>query len=271
MFDSCEMVLIDLDGSLWSGSHLYDGAIELLEALIQSGRMVLVLSNNSVVRGHTVKDTFVQKGLSAEINVLTVVDVAGSYIRERLGCSRIRVFGSSHLADVCESEGHQIVEHSSSRKADVVLLGLSTLFNYAWIQQIAACVARGEHLIVTNPDRYHPGLEGQRIPETGSLLASVLMIQDAPYDVIGKPSPYLFQKALQCGHVVPDNPSTVVMVGDNVETDIQGAHNAGTRSIWLSHGRAYPEKSIVRPTLIVKNVRDLCSAVESGMAFAARP
>lgn len=48
---------------------------------------------------------------------------------------------------------------------------------------------------------------------------------------IGKPHPSIFEHALQLtGH----NPKDVLMVGDNLKTDIQGANQTGIPSVWLN-------------------------------------
>ena len=50
---------------------------------------------------------------------------------------------------------------------------------------------------------------------------------------IGKPNPYVFELALHGMHL---DKSDVLMVGDRVSTDVQGANNFGLRSVLIKTG-----------------------------------
>lgn len=54
----------------------------------------------------------------------------------------------------------------------------------------------------------------------------------AGYDVAAKPSPEPFHTALDAVGV---NPGRAVKIGNSLENDVRGAHNAGLRSVWLDH------------------------------------
>ena len=65
-----------------------------------------------------------------------------------------------------------------------------------------------------------------------------------------KPDPSIFSSVLDHFKVPPEQ---AVMVGDDYEADVQGAHNTGMQSIWITR-RAFssaPENAAYKPTAVV--------------------
>ena len=75
--------------------------------------------------------------------------------------------------------------------------------------------------------------------------------------MIGKPSPRMFRLALQLAH---EKPSNAVMIGDQIETDLLGAHRAGVHTILVLTGvenRRTIHLSKTKPDLVIQNVDEL--------------
>lgn len=70
----------------------------------------------------------------------------------------------------------------------------------------------------------------------------------------GKPDPAIFVYALE---KIGLSKNEVVMVGDNLMTDILGANGIGIQSVWLNRRKAKGEK--VKPTYEIKNLNELFS------------
>lgn len=51
------------------------------------------------------------------------------------------------------------------------------------------------------------------------------------------------------------NPEEIIVIGDNLGSDILGAHNAGLPSCWISHGKE--NKTSLKPDIVVDNVLEL--------------
>ncbi|WP_290483969.1 HAD hydrolase-like protein, partial [Hyphomonas sp. UBA2515] len=71
-------------------------------------------------------------------------------------------------------------------------------------------------------------------PETGALLAAIracVKLDETKIDVVGKPSPHLFQMGCQALDLSPDQ---VVMLGDNPATDLAGANALGIKAVLTS-------------------------------------
>jgi hypothetical protein len=128
--------------------------------------------------------------------------------------------------------------------------------------------------VATNTDATMPSSRGP-VPGNGSMVAalSTALGGRRPDVVIGKPEPALFQVAAQnrrdavdpgrpAGSGLPATPVKVLVVGDRLDTDIEGAVRAGMDSLLVLTGvstaadvlRATPDE---RPTHIAADLRGL--------------
>lgn len=73
----------------------------------------------------------------------------------------------------------------------------------------------------------------------------------------GKPDPSIFEHALQLMGVAKEE---VIMVGDNVMTDILGASRAGIKSVWLN--REGKERGEVQPDFEISGLDELFGVIE---------
>ncbi len=256
--DDYAAYLFDLDGTLWTGSELYDGAFDLMQCLAEAGKRSVIVSNNSVLTGDRARAVLAERGLAGEPLAVTVVDVAGEYVGRLLGADagRVRVAGAPLLAERCRAAGLETVDLGEPEQADVVLLGLHDSFAYQSLERLAACVEKGERLVVTNEDPWHPGPNGARVPETGALLAGVRAVYPCDYLTVGKPEPLLFDRALELAGVAA---SEALMVGDSLYTDVAGARRAGIDSVWISFGRSLPQRACGSPSAVYESLSELAA------------
>ncbi|ETI69119.1 HAD family hydrolase [Neobacillus vireti] len=73
----------------------------------------------------------------------------------------------------------------------------------------------------------------------------------------GKPDPAIFQYALSLMNLENNE---VIMVGDNLMTDILGANRAGIKSVWVNRGQK--ERNEVIPAYEIQHLEELFSLLE---------
>src|SRR5207247_4524406 len=76
--------------------------------------------------------------------------------------------------------------------------------------------------------------------------------------VIGKPSPLMFQIALQKANC---DKRDAVMIGDQLETDIVGARNAGVDSVLVLTGVDKGVGGRIKPSSTLRNIDDLADYI----------
>ncbi|GAB7388467.1 HAD-IIA family hydrolase [Bacillaceae bacterium] len=247
--------IFDLDGCIYSGSRVYPRAAELLHMLQAYGKKITFVSNNSTDRAEKIRLKLLAMGLPVkDIPILVATELAGSYLRERYGNLTVAVVGSRDLNDALEEAGHATVPLDSTDPIDALVVGRDIEFTY---QKFAWCIrqlARGAKLVATNLDMYHPGEDGSLVPETGALVAAIRSIIKTEVEVVGKPAPYPFARALALNGLTP---SECIMIGDNIFTDIQGGLNAGMFTVWISHNALISEDTGVFPHKVVSGIKEL--------------
>jgi 4-nitrophenyl phosphatase len=254
----------DLDGCVYFSNKLASGSKELLQQIRSEQKKVCFITNNS--RQTALEVSLKLEGLGLEVRpeeIITATECVGKYIKERYGLVRAKVAGSLSLQRSMTEFGHTVEPFINKSQADVIVIGRDTEFDYEKLRQIVFEADQGVRIISANPDLYHPGSLGEKVPETGSIVTSVEAIIGQKVEYVGKPAPFLFQYGMEvCGI----EPHESVMVGDNLRTDIKGGAHSGMTTVWIT-GRSVQEKQDaieLKPDYIVENMEDLLLLYNQG-------
>jgi HAD superfamily hydrolase (TIGR01450 family) len=247
--------LFDLDGCIYSGSQLYPGALELLRLLHETDKKIMFVSNNSTDRAATIRAKLLDMKAPAENStILVATELVGTYLNERYGTLTVAVVGSADLIAALEESGHLVVPLEGTEPVDAVIVGRDTEFTYQKLEHCGRHLSQGAKLIAANLDLYHPGVHGELVPETGSLVAAIQSIAKTEVEVVGKPTAYPFNRALSLHGLLP---SECVMIGDNLFTDIQGGLDVGMHTVWISHAAPLSGETGIAPHKTVKQIAEL--------------
>jgi ribonucleotide monophosphatase NagD (HAD superfamily) len=131
------------------------------------------------------------------------------------------------------------------------------------LAEAALAVRAGALWIATNTDRTLPSPRGP-LPGNGSLVAVLRTALDRePDEVIGKPEPVLFVEAVK-----RDAATRPIVIGDRLDTDIEGAIRAGIDSMLVLTGVSQARDLIAapphqRPTYVAADLAGLFDDVET--------
>ena len=120
------------------------------------------------------------------------------------------------------------------RAYDAVIVGLDPSVDYARLSIAMAAVAGGARLIATNADARYPTPSGF-LPGAGAIVAALATATGVTPEIVGKPAPAMFVAILEAAGMAP---SECVVVGDNPDADVAGAHRAGCSAILVLTGVA---------------------------------
>lgn len=219
--------VVDWDGCCAIDNVLVPEAAEFLRA-VQS--RLVILSNNST---HTAEDIHAILRLSGINLAPGRVLLAGVWaIRQAAarGWKRAMILGSPAMKALARRSGLEVVRE----EAQVVILMRDTRLTYAALERAANCLAGGASIILANPDGSHRGANARIRPETGALFAALgaaVDLSETPVEIIGKPSALLFQEACRA---LGTPPARTIMLGDNPETDIEGARRLGMPALLVT-------------------------------------
>lgn len=255
---SLRALLVDLDGVLWVGNRTLPGVAHFFELLRTLGLRYLLVSNNATRRSeYTVArlrgmDIFVEPE-----HVLTAADAAPRWLRaNRPDLRRVYIVGETALFDALREAGYEIVDHD----AEAVVVGLDRQLTYQRLEDATLQIRAGAEFIATNADKTLPTERGLT-PGSGSIVAAVVAATDVQPVVIGKPARPLFDLALS---ITGTAPGETAMLGDRLDTDIDGAAAAGLQTILILTGvstRAQAERNKVKPDYIFADLDALSDAL----------
>jgi HAD superfamily hydrolase (TIGR01450 family) len=228
-------LLLDLDGCVWLGDELTEGAADALSALREAGKGIAFLTND--VR-HSPEE-FVRKlwrlGAMASVNEVVTAGSAVQYLlAERHDSGAAFVIGSRALVDHVAHAGMRIVNNTPfATRADLVVVGGHDAFDYRELRTATQAVLRGAELIGATRDAVLPMPDGPW-PGTGAVLAAVEAAAGRQADrTVGKPEAPMYETALD-----RLGPGRVLAVGDRLEIDVAGAARAGLDAALVLTGGA---------------------------------
>ncbi|WP_292989712.1 HAD-IIA family hydrolase [Mycobacterium sp.] len=254
-----DCLLLDLDGTVFRGHELTEGAIEALDEA--SGR-ALYVTNNASRSAEEVAHHLTDLGLRAVAeDVVTSAQSAAHLLAGQLSPqSRVLVIGTESLAAEITAAGLTPVR-SYDENPDAVVQGHSPDTCWAMLAEAALAIRAGALWVAANVDATLPTERGL-LPGNGSMVAALRAATDAEPQVAGKPAPTLLRDALARGDF-----RTPLVVGDRLNTDIAGAGAAELPSLMVLTGVNSARDAVFagaeeRPTFIGHDLRSLHQEAE---------
>ena len=252
-----DVALLDLDGVVNVGDAAVPAAPRALAAARESGMTLAFVTNNASRRPERVAERLHGFGVpAAPREVVTSAQAGARLLREHLAeGSRVYVCGAEALTHEVLLRGLDVVDNADDRPHGVVQ-GYSPDLAYPQFVEAALAIQNGALWVATNTDRTIPSPRGL-LPGNGSLVAMVAHATGADPLVAGKPHPALHLESMErTGARRP------LIVGDRLDTDIEGAVNAGCDSLLVLTGTTTPAALIHaspqhRPTYIDEDVAGL--------------
>ncbi|OBF19497.1 HAD family hydrolase [Mycobacterium kubicae] len=249
-----DCLLVDLDGTVFRGHQPTDGAVESLDAV--NGRTLFV-TNNASRSADEVAEHLRELGFTATgDDVVTSAQSAAHLLAGQLPAgSKVLIVGTDALANEVAAAGLCPV-HDYDDDPVAVVQGLSKTVAWPELAEAALAIQAGAVWVAANVDPTLPTERGL-LPGNGSLVAALRTATGAQPQVAGKPGPQLMKDAVGRGDF--RNP---LVVGDRLDTDIEGANAAGLPSLMVLTGvnsarDAVYAEPVHRPTYIGHDLRSL--------------
>jgi glycerol-1-phosphatase len=232
LVDAYDLVIFDLDGVVYLGDQPVQGAPEALAKLRERGVPVAYATNNASRRAADVAALLASLGVPARPDeVTTSAQASASVLADRLPSgSPVLVVGAPALAAEIAELGLRPVDTAGDKPVAVVQ-GYGPKVGWEQLAEASVAIRGGASWVATNTDRTLPSPRGP-LPGNGSLIAALATALDRGPDlVVGKPEPTLFRQiARGRGAHRP------LVVGDRIDTDIEGANRAGMDSMLVLTG-----------------------------------
>lgn len=258
--------LLDAYGVLINSGGALPGAVALLTELNRRGTPHLLVSNDASRAPDTYVKRFAGFGLPLTADqVVTSGSLIPGYFRAHgLAGARTCVLGTADsyayvvegggipvpLAHGMEIDALAVCDNAGTPFVEGIEIGCSAVVR-------AVEAGRRPALILPNPDLVYPKAHGELGFTSGAM---ALLIEtalnrrfptaDLRFVHLGKPEPHLFAEARRRLGV-----QRLVMIGDQLETDIAGARAAGLDSALLAGVSRWDPSAAIAPTYLLATIQ----------------
>ena len=259
---NCELFLFDMDGTLYLGDNVYDGAIDLMNDLPKLGKQYIYLTNNSSRAGTDYITRLRRLGFPCQAeNVFTSGMATGMYLNQNYPGASVYLAGTRAFYRELQSYGIRLVNddagHTEVDTVDVVVQGFDTELVYEKLDRACHFLRRGSKFIAANPDWVCPMPAGEVLPDCGSICALLTASSGVKPEYIGKPNRNMIDVISKMTGIPNEK---ICAVGDRLYTDIAVAQNAGSVSVLVLSGetdQAMVDAAERKPDYVLPSVKEL--------------
>lgn len=253
-------VVLDLDGTLYRGTHLFAATRPFLELLGRLDVGHTFLTNNTSRSKADYVRKLRQLGIAADLGrVATPTDATIAYLRVRH--PEVRTLGVLGTGSLCgEFEGAGFAVGWDAPEA--VVVGFDMTLTFDTLCRAAYWISRGLPFLATHPDLTCPTDEPTVLVDCGAICACLTAATGRRPIVLGKPDPALLLE-ICARHAL--EPLELMMVGDRIMTDMAMAQRAGVPAVLVLSGEATAADAAAMatpPALVVADVGELGAHLE---------
>jgi HAD superfamily hydrolase (TIGR01458 family) len=244
-------ILADIDGTLYFKGSPISGTVKAVEELRKKGIKLLFFTNTDSKSPRTVLNTLNEYGFSIkEREIFTPIIALKEFLAE---CPDKKIYLVT--TEEVKEEFQKFRHIKSSEVPDFVIIGdfhdnwdvnrLNVAFKYV--------IKHKAKLLGTQGNKYYLDRNGEPVIDTGSFVWMIANAANVTPKIFGKPSKEYFLQALKKLGLLAKN---TVVIGDDIESDIEGALNANIRGILVKTGKGQffnPLESDIHPNMVINS------------------
>ncbi len=247
--------LFDLDGTLYTDAGAIPGAVEALRELKRRGVPFRYVTNTTRRSRRRLAERLTGYGFEAVPEEIVSAPQACVTLLGERGIRRVAAFVAETTL-----EDFATFDLAADRPEAVVVGDLGDEWDFAKLNRAFLHLMDGAELIALQRDRYWLRSDGLAL-DAGPFIAALEYATGKTAVVCGKPSASFYRAALATlGRGALDRPGDVVMVGDDLWGDVEGAQRAGLVAWMVRTGKFREDvlaSSGIRPDRIVSSVAEI--------------
>jgi len=228
--DRHDVLLADLDGTLYRGPVAVPGAVEAVATARERGVATMYVTNNASRRPVDVAAHLTELGFPAtEREVVASSQAAAAMLAAQLPAgAAVLVVGTEALVEEVTRAGLSVT--ADPALAAAVVQGHSPDTGWRVLAEATVALRAGAVWVACNVDPTLPTERGP-LPGNGAMVAALRTASAREPQVAGKPAPALLHEA--AGRAGATSP---LMVGDRLDTDVEGGRAAGMTTLLVLTG-----------------------------------
>lgn len=228
MFENAKAVLFDLDGTIYYGDQIIEGANDTIKRCRDLGKQIFFLSNNSGKTREQLFERLTGMGVDCTLDEIFSSGYASALFAKRQGYENIYLCGAESLTEEFAKFGLHSVDVDSAR---ILFIGYDPQFTYEKLTAGVQVALHADKIIACNKERVYHGPGAKLIPGCGGMVAPIEWCANREVDyLVGKPN--TFMPELVCAeHGLGKD--EVMVIGDTYGTDIKMANDFGCPSVLI--------------------------------------
>lgn len=252
-----QAILFDLDGVLYISDRTIDSAAQTVTELSQFGYRIAGVTNTTTQSKRAIGEKLQSMSIAIpETTIYTPAALAGRIIGNKSAVLFIRDALREDFEGLKEDAEHP----------DFVVMGDIGGEGYPpeTLRTIFELVMNGAEVLALHKNRFWQKPDGLHL-DLGVFIAAIEYATGKEATILGKPSTDFFHGICKALDVLPEQ---TLMVGDDIESDIGGAHQAGLKTVLVQTGKYRAEfvKQIakqkgIKADMIIPSIADLPDAL----------
>ena len=250
-------ILIDLDGVIYQGGAAIPGAAAAIGWLQERKIPFLFLTNTTQAPRSAIVENLGRFGIKVrQDEIFTPPAAAASWLRTRVGDSGVALFVRPIVRH--EFGGLRLLADGAETGAACVVVGdLGKGWSFETLNRAFRLLysAPESMLVALGMTRYYQGSDGV-VLDVAPIVAALENATGKSAIVLGKPAAGFFHSAAELLRLAP---SELLMIGDDIRTDVGGAHASGLLGAIVKTGK-FRESDLagdVVPDFVMKSIADI--------------
>jgi HAD superfamily hydrolase (TIGR01458 family) len=250
-------ILSDIDGTLYFKGKSIPGAIETIDRLHEKGIKLLFFTNTDSKTPRSIYQMLKDYGFKLnEGEIFTPLIALKEFLSDKVE-SKIYLVATKEVQDAF-TDYHLIEENEVPNF--VIISDFHDNWDVNRLNNAFKYVKKHNAILLgTQGNKYYLDKNGEPVIDTGSFVQMIATAADVKPTIFGKPSKEYFIQALK---KLGLHANQTVVVGDDIETDIQGAHNANIRGILVRTGKGQYYDSSTKKINPYKVINSIGSILE---------
>ena len=251
---SIKAILLDLDGVLYVGNQIISGAALAVQQLRDAGLLIAGVTNTTTQPRQAIAKKIKDFGIPIhETEIYTPAALAIEHIGTSSAMLYIRESLLMDFQGICINDN----------QPDFIVMGDLGGEGYSpeVLRDIFIQMFAGSKLLALHKNRFWQKPDGLHL-DLGPFVAAIEYATGKQATILGKPSKDFFHGVCSSMGV---SPNQTLMIGDDIESDIGGAQQAGLRTALVQTGKyraEFVQQTGIKAGLLLPSIADLPDALK---------
>ena len=238
ILSNLKLFAFDLDGTIYLGENLIEGAVDLV-CFLKKKYSVVFFTNNSTRTREEIHSKLKKMGFDCYLNEIFTSSYATAKYLDESNLDNVFVIGSDGLRSEILGNGICIVDNDS---AENLVVGLDFDFSYKKIETAMSILLNNGKFIACNEDGFFPIGGNRYMPACGAMVGAIAVASNRDSDfIVGKPNTYILSKIEEEYEIEHHE---ILVVGDSYESDIMMAKNNNSKAILVNSNKNVVDENV---------------------------